>query len=397
MRWLFLLTGFILRGNPALAEIGYRPALIRLPVDRSLDVSGVNDAGTVTGEAILDPDGRQHLFRWSAGGGIEDLGALVLPGQSGGHDINNSGQIAAWTTIANGDVRAAIWTAEAGFSPLNMFWWGTAPINDLGWIGGLVISGPQYDAAAIWRPGIGYTILGDLPGGERYARPTAINNAGVVCGIGTDANNQGRAFIWDEANGLRAMPPMQDGAPPNDAIAMNNLGQILGARFSLSENYSYLWDPVDGYARIEHPDAIFMEALAINDRTEIVGGGNTGTSFFPWVFDARRGYRNLNDHIDPCVGPLNRLSPRDINNVGQILCYSREGTMGSAFGYLLTPYVKGDLDGDNVVDLSDLVILLSNFGRSGDADYSAGDLDCDADVDLQDLATQLSGFGESYP
>ncbi|MCC6357842.1 MAG: hypothetical protein IT450_03795 [Phycisphaerales bacterium] len=381
----------------ASAEIGYRPVIIRLPVDRSLYVSGVNDAGTVTGEAILDEDGRQHLFRWSAGGGIEDLGALVLPGQSGGHDINNSGQIAAWTTIANGDVRAAIWTADSGFAPLNMFWWGTAPINDLGWIGGLIISGPQYDAAAIWRPGIGYTILGDLPGGERYAFPTAINNAGTVCGRGTDADNVMRAFIWDAANGLRAMPTMPNGARASTVTGLNNLGQVVGSCYE-SVPFGYLWDPATGYSRLEFgPDFDQLEPLAINDRTEIIGGGYTGTSFFPWVFDPRHGYRYLNEHIDPCVGPLNRLSPRDINNVGQILCYSREGTMGSAFGYLLTPYVKGDLDGDNVVDLSDLVILLSNFGRTGDADYSAGDLDCDADVDLQDLATQLSGFGESYP
>ncbi len=379
------------------SDVCYRAELIRPASGRPLLVFGLNDVGTVTGEALLDDDYRQHLFRWSSDTGIEDLGALVLPGQSGGHDINNSGQIAAWTTISNGDVRAAIWTEASGFTPLLQFDWQFAPINDLGWIGGHLISGPHYDAAAIWRPGIGYTILGDLPGGERYAFPTAINNAGTVCGRGTDADNVMRAFIWDAVNGLRAMPTMPNGARASTATGINNLGQIVGSCYE-SVPFGYLWDPAAGYSRLEFgPDFDQLEPLAINDRTEIIGGGYTGTSFFPWVFAPRHGYRYLNEHIDPCVGPINRLIAYDINNVGQILCYSREGTMGSEFGYLLTPYVKGDLNEDDAVDLADLVILLSNFGRSGDADYSAGDLDCDADVDLQDLATQLSGFGERYP
>jgi hypothetical protein len=49
----------------------------------------------------------------------------------------------------------------------------------------------------------------------------------------------------------------------------------------------------------------------------------------------------------------------------------------------------GDLDSDNDVDLSDLVILLANFGSTS----PAGDIDGDADVDLTDLTTLLANFG----
>jgi len=53
----------------------------------------------------------------------------------------------------------------------------------------------------------------------------------------------------------------------------------------------------------------------------------------------------------------------------------------------------GDLDGDNIVGLSDLAITLGNFGRTGDAQPGDGDLDGDGDVDLADLAQMLALFG----
>jgi hypothetical protein len=60
------------------------------------------------------------------------------------------------------------------------------------------------------------------------------------------------------------------------------------------------------------------------------------------------------------------------------------------------PACPGDLNGDNVVSLSDLATLLSNFGRSG-ASYSDGDLNQDGNVDLNDLALMLSRFGATCP
>lgn len=57
----------------------------------------------------------------------------------------------------------------------------------------------------------------------------------------------------------------------------------------------------------------------------------------------------------------------------------------------------GDLDGDGSVGLSDLAILLSHFGDSGDVTPDDGDLDGDGDVDLSDLAEFLSHFGTICP
>ena len=52
--------------------------------------------------------------------------------------------------------------------------------------------------------------------------------------------------------------------------------------------------------------------------------------------------------------------------------------------------IQGDVDGDGDVDLTDLAVLLSNFGCVG---VCPGDVDGDGDVDLTDLAILLSSFG----
>lgn len=59
------------------------------------------------------------------------------------------------------------------------------------------------------------------------------------------------------------------------------------------------------------------------------------------------------------------------------------------------PVCPGDIDGDNQVSITDLAVLLSNFGSTGSATLEDGDFDGDADVDIQDLAFILSLFGVS--
>lgn len=57
----------------------------------------------------------------------------------------------------------------------------------------------------------------------------------------------------------------------------------------------------------------------------------------------------------------------------------------------------GDVDGNAVVDLGDLAILLAHFGAASGATLADGDLDGDGDVDLQDLTTLLANFGTTCP
>jgi len=71
---------------------------------------------------------------------------------------------------------------------------------------------------------------------------------------------------------------------------------------------------------------------------------------------------------------------------------SGEGLPGGDAVFVFTVRCPGDLDGDNDVDLSDLAILLSNYGMTAGAEYEDGDLDGDGDVDLADLSALLANY-----
>lgn len=59
--------------------------------------------------------------------------------------------------------------------------------------------------------------------------------------------------------------------------------------------------------------------------------------------------------------------------------------------------VLGDVDGDGQVGLSDLSILLSNYGDAGPhLSYEGGDLNEDGEVGLADLSILLSNFGLGF-
>jgi len=58
-----------------------------------------------------------------------------------------------------------------------------------------------------------------------------------------------------------------------------------------------------------------------------------------------------------------------------------------------TPPCPGDVNGDGMVDLADLAVLLAHFGMDSGATLLNGDLDGNGSVDLADLALLLAQFG----
>ena len=56
--------------------------------------------------------------------------------------------------------------------------------------------------------------------------------------------------------------------------------------------------------------------------------------------------------------------------------------------------LPGDADLDGTVNIEDLTILLTNYGKSG-MSWSQGNFDGDPTVDLEDLTILLTHFGMS--
>jgi hypothetical protein len=59
-----------------------------------------------------------------------------------------------------------------------------------------------------------------------------------------------------------------------------------------------------------------------------------------------------------------------------------------------TPLMPGDANRDGRVDINDLTIVLSNFGKTG-VTWSQGDFTGDGTVDINDLTIVLSNFGKT--
>ena len=67
---------------------------------------------------------------------------------------------------------------------------------------------------------------------------------------------------------------------------------------------------------------------------------------------------------------------------------------GEAAFFTLMP-LPGDANGDGVVDVNDLTIVLSNFNNTVGADWSVGDFNGDGRVDVNDLTILLAHFNQS--
>jgi endonuclease/exonuclease/phosphatase family metal-dependent hydrolase len=78
---------------------------------------------------------------------------------------------------------------------------------------------------------------------------------------------------------------------------------------------------------------------------------------------------------------------------GQVDATTRASDHAPVVVDLGLPSIPGDLDGDGDVDLTDLSILLGNYGMPDGATPEDGDIDGDGDVDLSDLSALLANYG----
>lgn len=83
-----------------------------------------------------------------------------------------------------------------------------------------------------------------------------------------------------------------------------------------------------------------------------------------------------------------------IRNLSSEAPFAGTPPLGTFTFRILNLPCRGDVDGDNVATLTDLAIMLSNFGMDSGALAGDGDVNNDRAVDLTDLAELLSAFEE---
>jgi hypothetical protein len=184
--------------------------------------------------------------------------------------------------------------------------------------------GASTSAAVIWK-GAKVTQLGDCCASVLYG----INNQGVAIGNIYDKNGRYRAFVWDEAHGLRRIGP-EDGF--SAVLAMNQAGHILVQVFP---NDIVLYQ--DGQAKTlalstKRPAA---HPKAINNCDVIIGAyGPFGDADRAFVWSEAQGFRDLNKLIPTHSGWVLQMAT-GINEVGEIVGWGEHNHEDA--GFLLIP------------------------------------------------------------
>jgi hypothetical protein len=183
--------------------------------------------------------------------------------------------------------------------------------------------------------------------------PTDINDSGQVIGRAISGSEPERPFVWTDADGFTFLPTIPGGEYGYMYVnSINNDGVVIGEALDWSETEwkAFIWDPTNGIRvledLVEEPANFLMEnAYDINDNGWIVGSGHFGPA---WA--TQRGYV---------------LKP------------------------LANETIPGDLDGDGAITVSDLLILLADWGPCIDC---PADLDGNDTVDVADLLTLLANW-----
>ena len=152
--------------------------------------------------------------------------------------------------------------------------------------------------------------LGTLNG--EYTTAIAINNIGQIVGCSKVDNND-HAFIWDEKTGIKDLGTL--GGAESFAWDINDKGQVVGQSDTAEGfKHAFLWDPDKGMIDLGTLGGLMSMAFALNNQGQIVGNTRTTdgqTHAFLW--HASTGMTDLGTLYGKST------TARDINERGQIV------------------------------------------------------------------------------
>ena len=359
-----------------------------------------------------------------------------LGSSSGASAMNDAGLIAG-TTTDSGNLRAWVGGPGAGLTllplpPATVSSW-ASDLNEAGVVVGAVGSyySPElFGQAAIWQPDGdgGYTVevLGTLPG-HVLSNATALNDVGDVVGYSGDGTyrypvlfiapgdvsdltatgifdpqdvNNGRVVVDRSFTAKRlfldTMTVQDLGVPPGSyiatsAAAINESNQVAGVAIRSGggncDREAALWSEQNGW-EILSSCGYANGAHDINDLCDVVMRLNIA----PYVRFDQIGTFLIEDLIISDVGHWYVINTFGlaINNNRQLAVGAHNPTTGQSGVVLLTPRgTEGDVNGDGVVDITDLLILLVSWGPCSDC---PADFDGDGVVGVTDLLQVLAGW-----
>lgn len=299
---------------------------------------------------------QERAFRWTAGGGMQDIGSLTGGSKSWAYDVSANGSvIVGVSTNAGGYDRAVRWT-QLGIQNLGAAngWYSRAYGVSLD---GSIVVGETDSRAFLWTRSSGIQIL-PLPEGYAESVARGVSANGVVVGVvkprgGSGGFNIPKPCKW--VNGIPIILNTIDSNWQSEAYAVSEDGSVIVGTMTTSQgNRACRWTESGGlevlsqtYARLLGPDSRLEEARAVSpDGRFIVGRGfNENT----WRTEAFL----LDTRCTPHNGDVNRDGCVDDRDLLTVL-----------FEFGETGIFDGvDTNCDQVIDDADLLVVLFNFGQ----------------------------------
>ena len=379
-----------------------------LPGDTSSAAYGVNDSGQVVGlstssagpeSAVLYSGGSltnliaTGIYTYAYAMGINDSGAAVLTVSTSPNGIPKFGYIYAGGTAI--DLRFQVGVLSG--IP-NQVW----AISSAGQVTGDYGPATGTQATFFYSGGTTGTSI-NIENGQSVFSDTCgygINNLGAVVGSGW-AYGAGLEFpfIWSPTTGIQAASAMM----PGTADGVNDSGVVVGSTGNGGWHGGGQYVPAaafvstptaSGYVATLLPslgNGSTDGAYGISD-TGLIVGESAGNAFLAAQSGGAWRTTNLNSLVNPAAGWTLKIAEA-ISNDGSYI--AGIGTInGQSHGFELELAIGGDANLDGTVDVNDLTVVLSNFGRTG-MTWTTGDFNGDGRVDVNDLTILLSQFGES--
>ncbi len=314
---------------------------------------GVNDFGTVVGDAYDVTTNTRHAFRWDGAtawgsGVVTDLGALSGGIKATARAINRSGSVVgASDTLYNGlhSVEYGFLAQAGGMTGLNVPAWpqDTARGNDIddsGNVVGRALFAPWLPVtAAVWNGGTILDLGSLMPGGTSEA--FAINEHGWVVGEATTFdgfNFWTRAFVWDGAS-MIDLGTFDGPTGASSARDVNDRNEVVGYMEHKSnfEQHAFLWSGGRKFDLGMLPNYNLAVANAINNAGVIVGSGNTADINWHAILWRAGTAHDLNDLVVPTNHGWTLVSAEDVSDAGHIVGYGYPPGGQNLHAFLLTP------------------------------------------------------------
>lgn len=373
---------------------------------------------------------------------VTDLGTLGGP-RSAAYDINDKSQVVGSAEMDQFAPppfesmlirRAFIWdkglmTALPPLPAPEPYYGAALAINDAGHIVGTSTRFMFFDARpVIWHNGT-VIDMGLVPGTD-HCQGNDVNDDGVVVGsCMSDFGGSGYAFRWSIESGQTViMGPLQNEDATGHAI--DSLGRIVGGHGPSVG--AYVWQAGAVTSLINGPFG--AAALSINHNNQIVGWAS-GAGFTVFAFRWSDGTvinlgslgesintraHDINNNgwivgastvagfdyavvwVDGAIHDLNDSIPQAsgwvlqtaeaINDKNEIVG-SGISPQGLQRGYLLTPIGPGDVNGDGVVNVADLLALINSWGQCPAQGDCFADFNNDGIVNVADLLLLIENWG----